>query len=72
MLGMPFVQRYYAILEILVNHEVSRFDLKTKRRRNLEEKKFCLGYLLWNPFSENFEKAYNSNVNITIDEQLLS
>ena len=48
-----------------------RFDLKTEIRRNLEEKKFCLAYLLWNPFLENFQKAYDPNVNITIDKQLL-
>ena len=48
------------------------FDLKTKRRSNLEEEKFCLAYLLWNPFLENFQKVYDPNVNITINEQLFS
>ena len=47
-----------------------RFDLKIKRRKNLEEDKFCLAFLLWNPFLENCLKAYNLNVNTTIDEQL--
>ena len=49
-----------------------RFDLKTERRKNLKEKKFCLAYLLWNLFLENFQKAYNPNVNIIIDGQLFS
>ena len=49
-----------------------RFHLKTKRRKNLKEEKFCLAYLLWNPFLENSRKAYDPNVNIAIDEQLLS
>ena len=48
-----------------------RLDLKTERRRNLEEDKFCLAFCLWNPFIENCQKAYNPNMNITIDEQLL-
>ena len=48
-----------------------RFDLKTERRRKLKKDKFCLASLLWNPFIENCQKAYNPNVNITIDEQLL-
>ena len=48
-----------------------RFDLKTERRRKLKEEKFCLAYLLWNRFLENFQKVYDLNVNITIDKQLL-
>ena len=47
------------------------FDLKTERRRNLEEDKFCWIFLLWNSFIEKYQKAYNPNVNIIIDEQLL-
>ena len=37
----------------------------------MEENKFCLASLLWNSFIENCLKAYNLNVNIIIDEQLL-
>ena len=48
-----------------------RCDLKTERRKNLEEDKFCWAFLLWNPFLENCQKACNPNVNITIDEELL-
>ena len=54
--------RYWEIIKYFT------FDLKTERRRILETDKFCLASLLRNPF---IEKAYNSNVNITIDEQLL-
>ena len=48
-----------------------RFDLKSKRRRNLEKDKFCLASSLLNPFIENCQKAFSINANITVDEQLL-
>ena len=28
-------------------------------------------FILWNPFIENFRKAFRTNANITLDEQLL-
>ena len=58
----------WRFLEIL---KYLRFHLKTKRRKNLEDYKFFLAFLLWNPLIENCRKAYNPNVIITIDEQLL-
>ena len=48
-----------------------RFDMKSERRRNLEKDKFCLAPSLWNPLIENCQKAFRSNENITVDEQLL-
>ena len=48
-----------------------RFDLKSERRRNLENDKFCLALFLWNPFIKHCQKAFRPNANITVDEQLL-
>ena len=48
-----------------------RFNLKTERRRNLLQDKFCLALSLWNPFIENCQKANIPDANITIDKQLL-
>ena len=45
--------------------------MKSERKRNLEKDKFCLASFLWNPFIENFRKAFRPNANITVDEQLL-
>ena len=45
--------------------------MKSERRRNLEKDKFCLASSLWNPFNENCQKAFRSNHNITVNEQLL-
>ena len=49
-----------------------RFDLKTKRRRNLLQDKFALVSQLGNSFISNFQKAFIPQWNITVDEQLLS
>ena len=48
-----------------------RFDLKTERRRNLLQDKFALVSQLWNSFISNCQKAFISQWNITVDEQLL-
>ena len=48
-----------------------RFDLKSERKRQLENDKFCLASSIWDPFIENCKKSYNPNSNITIDKQLL-
>ena len=70
-LGCPLFNATMPRWKFLEIMKYLRFDLKTKWRRNLEKDKFCLAILLWNPFIENCQKAYNSNVNIPIDEQLL-
>ena len=48
-----------------------RFDLKSERRTNLKQYKFCLASSIWISFVENCQKAYISNVSITVDKQLL-
>ena len=48
-----------------------RFDLKTKRRRNLLQDKFALVLQLWNSFISNFQKAFIQQWSITVGEQLL-
>ena len=48
-----------------------RFDIKSERRRNLEQDKFCLASALWYPFIENCKRAFVPGAYITIDEQLL-
>ena len=58
----------HRFLEIMKN---LRFDLKSKRRQNLEKNKFCLASFLWNLFIKNCQKAFRPNANITVDEQLL-
>ena len=58
----------YRFLEII---KCLRFNQKSERRQNLLQDKFCLASLLWNPFIENCQKAYISDANITIDQQLL-
>ena len=58
----------HRFLEIMKN---LRFDLKSKRRQNLEKDKFCLASSLWNLFIKNCQKRFRPNVNITVDEQLL-
>ena len=56
------------LLEII---KCLRFDLKSKRRLNLLQYKFCLGTSLWNSLTKNCQKAYIPDTNITINEQLL-
>ena len=50
----------------IMKYQYLRFDMKSKRKRQLETDKFCLASsLLWARFIENCQKSYNSNSNIT-------
>ena len=54
--GCPLFNATMPRLRFLKIIKFLRFDLKTEWRRNLEEEKFCLAYLLWNPFLKNFRR----------------
>ena len=43
-----------------------RFDVKSERKRQLETDKSCLASSIWNSFTENCQKSYNPNSNITV------
>jgi len=48
-----------------------QFDIKSERRRQQVEDKFCLASCLWNCFIENSQNSYVPNVYLTVGEQLL-
>ena len=53
-LGVQFVQQNYALIDrFLEIIKYLRFDLKSEKRQNLLQDKFCLASSLWNPFIEN-------------------